>query len=71
VLGECLEVDLLVADNQFESQGVFDLLESLKIDSVIAWRRLKGRVNPPDVLTVRDRIDVEGLEWMRGCLSSS
>jgi len=65
VLGECIEVELLAADSQFESQAVFDLLESLKIGSVIAWRRLKGRENPAGVLTVRDRIDVEGPEWMR------
>jgi hypothetical protein len=65
VLGESLEVELLAADSQFESHGVFDLLEALKIGSVIAWRRPKGRENPPDVLTVKDRIDVEGPDWMR------
>jgi len=65
VLGECIEVELLAADSQFESQAVFDLLESLKIGSIIAWRRLKNRENPPDVLSVKDRIDVEGPEWMR------
>jgi len=65
VLGECIEVELLAADSQFESQSVFDLLESLKIDSIIAWRRLKGRQNPPDVLTVKDRIDVEGPVWKK------
>jgi len=65
VLGECIEVELLAADSQFESRGVFDLLESLKVGHIIAWRRLKGRDNPPDVLTVRDRIDVEGPEWKR------
>jgi hypothetical protein len=65
VLGESLEVELLAADSQFESQAVFDLLDSLKIGHVIAWRRLKGRDNPPDVLTVKDRIDVEGPEWLR------
>ena len=58
-------MELLAADSQFESQGVFDLLESLKIGSIIAWRRLKSRENPADVLTVKDRIDVEGPEWMR------
>ena len=63
--GESLEVKLLAPDSQFESQGVFDLLESLKIGHVIAWRRLKGRENPADVLSVKDRIDVEGPEWMR------
>jgi hypothetical protein len=65
VLGECLELELLAADSQFESQGVFDLLDSLKIGYIIAWRRLKGRVNPADVLTVKDRIDVEGPEWKK------
>ena len=65
VLGECNEVELLAADSQFESQITFQLLKSLKIGHIIAWRRLKGRVNPPDVLTVKDRIDVEGPEWMR------
>jgi hypothetical protein len=65
VLGECIEVELLAADSQFESQAVFDLLDSLKIGHIIAWRRLKSRENPADVLTVKDRIDVEGPEWMR------
>jgi len=65
VLGECIEVELLAADSQFESQAVFELLESLRMSHIIAWRRLKRRVNPPDVLTVKDRIDVEGPEWMR------
>jgi len=61
VLGECIEVEFLAADSQFESRAVFELLDSLKIGSVIAWRRLKGRENPPDVLTVKDHIDVEAL----------
>jgi len=26
---------------------------------------MKGRENPPDVLTVKARIDIEGPEWMR------
>jgi hypothetical protein len=65
VLGESLEVELLAGDSQFESQAVFDLLESLKISGIIAWRRLKGRENPPDVLSVKGRIDVEGPEWKR------
>ena len=65
VLGECMEVELLAADSQFESQAVFDLLDSLKIGHIIAWRRLKRRVNPPDVLSVKDRIDVEGPEWKK------
>ena len=65
VLGECIEVELLAADSQLESQAVFQLLEALKISHIIAWRRLKGRENPADVLTVKDRIDVEGPQWMR------
>ena len=44
---------------------MFDLLDSLKIGHIIAYRRLKGRENPPDVLTVKDRIDVEGPEWKK------
>jgi len=32
---------------------------------LIAWRRMKRRVNPPDVLTVKDRIDVGGPEYKR------
>jgi len=65
VLGECLEVELVAADSQLESRQVFSLLEALKISSIIAWRRLKGRENPSDVLTVKNRIDVEGPDWMR------
>jgi hypothetical protein len=65
VLGESLELELLAADSQFESQAVFDLLESLKIDRIIAWRSLKGRDKPADVLTVKNRIDVDGPEWKK------
>ena len=65
VLGECLEVELLVADSQFESQSIFQLLDSLKIGHIITWRRLKRRVNPAYVLSVKDRIDVEGPEYKR------
>ena len=57
VLGESIEVELLAGDSQFESETIFMLLESLKISHIIAWRRLKGRVNPPEVLSVKDRID--------------
>ena len=53
---------LLIANSQLKSQGVFEFLESLKIDHINASRRLKGRENPPDVLTVKARIDVEGPE---------
>ena len=65
VHGECIEVELLAADSLFESKGVFDRHESLKIGHIIAWRRLKSRVNPLDVLTVKGHIDVEGPEWMK------
>ena len=65
LLGEDLEVELAVADSQLESQGIFDALEARKVDHIIPWRRLKGRENPPDVLTVKDRIDVEGPERLR------
>jgi hypothetical protein len=65
LLGEDLEVELVAGDSQFESKHVFDALEARKIGNVIAWRRLKGRTNPSDVLTVKGRIDVEGPEHLR------
>ena len=65
VLGESIEVELVAGDSGFESRNVFDLLEALKMGYIIAWRRMRGRKNPPGVLTVKDRIDVEGLEPMR------
>jgi hypothetical protein len=65
VLGEGLEVELAVGDSQFESPRVFDAFEERKMGQIIVWRRMKGRVNPPDVLTVKDRIDVEGPDWKR------
>jgi hypothetical protein len=65
LLGEDIEVELAAADSQFESEAVFSSLSARKISSIIAWRRLGGRVNPPDVLTVKDRIDVEGPEHLR------
>ncbi|MFH2111176.1 MAG: hypothetical protein ABIJ47_07965, partial [Candidatus Bathyarchaeota archaeon] len=65
VLGESIEVELLAGDSQLESSNVFQALEARKVDHIIAWRRLKGRVNPPEVLSVKDRIDVEGPEWFR------
>jgi hypothetical protein len=65
VLGEDLEVELLAGDSGFESRRVFEALEARRMAPLVAWRRMKGRVNPPDVLTVKDRIDVEGPEWMR------
>jgi hypothetical protein len=65
VLGEDFEVELLAGDSQFESEKVFMMLEQRKIDSLICWRRLHGRVNPPDVLTVKNRILVEGPDHKR------
>jgi len=56
VLGEEFEVELVAGDSQFESERVFHLLEQEKVGRLISWRRLKGRVNPADVLTVKDRI---------------
>jgi len=43
---------------------VFEVLQSRKVDHIIARRRIRGKVNPPDVLTAKDRIGVEGPE---GC----
>jgi hypothetical protein len=51
LLGEDIAVELTVGDSQFESEQLFDALEARKIGNVIAWRRLRGRENPPDVLT--------------------
>ena len=65
VLGESIEVELIAGDSQLESQALFGLLESLRMNHIIAWRKLRGRENPPDVLTVKDRIDVEGPEWKK------
>jgi hypothetical protein len=65
LLGEDIEVELLAGDSQFESEQVSDALSSRKIGGVIPWRRLKGRENPLHVLSVRDRIDVEGPENLR------
>ena len=65
VFGEDIEVEMLAGDSGFESRRVFEALEARKMASLVAWRSMKGRENPPDVLTVRDRIDVEGPEWMR------
>ena len=65
LLGEDMEVELVAGDSQFESEQVFDTFADRKISRLIAWRRLRGRENPKDVLTVKDRIDVEGPEHMR------
>jgi hypothetical protein len=60
VLGEDLEVELLAGDSGFESRRVFDVLKARRMSPLVAWRSMKRRVNPADVLTVKDRIDVEG-----------
>jgi len=65
VLGEDLEVELVAGDSQLESQRVFHMLEQRKIDYLIPWRRLKGREIPHGVLTVKNRIQVEGPEHKR------
>src|SRR4030065_930440 len=68
LLGEDMEVELMAGDSQFESEQVFDTLNDMKVSGVIPWRRLRGRENPSDVLSVKDRIDVEGPEHLRvGC----
>jgi len=65
VLGEDIEVELLAGDSGFEARRVFEALEDRRMAPLIAWRRMKSRENPADVLTVRDRIDVEGPEHKR------
>ena len=65
VLGEDIEVELLAGDSGFEARRVFEALEARRIAPLVAWRRMKGRENPVDVLSVRDRIDVEGPECKR------
>jgi len=65
VLGEDIELELLAGDSGFEARRVFETLEARRMGSLIAWMRMKGRDNPVDVLTVRDRIDVEGPEYKR------
>jgi hypothetical protein len=65
VLGESIEVELVAGDSQFESPQIFGLLEGLRIGHVIPWRRMRRRVNPPHVLSVKDRIAVEGPEHLR------
>jgi hypothetical protein len=65
LLGEDIEVELVAGDSQFESEQVFDALNKRKISNIIPWRRLKGRENPSCVLSVKERIDVEGPEHLR------
>lgn len=61
-MSEDLEIELVAGDSQFESQRMFHRLEQEKIDHLIPWRRLKGRRLPQGVLTVKNRIQVEGPE---------
>jgi hypothetical protein len=65
LLGEDIEVELVAGDSQFESEQVFDALNARRIGNIIPWRRLNGRSNPSDVLSVKERIDVEGPEHLR------
>ena len=65
VLEECVEVELLAGDSGFESNGVFEALEYLRTAPLVAWRCTRGQENPPNMLTVRDHIDVGCPEWMR------
>jgi len=65
LLGEDIEVELVAGDSQFESEQVFDALNRRRISNIIPWRRLKGRENPSCVLSVKERIDVEGPEHLR------
>ena len=64
ILGNDMEVELIAADSQLDSQAVFDAIQARKMSHIIARRRMRGRVNHPDVLTVKDRIGVEGPDWM-------
>ena len=64
VLGEDYEVELLVGDSQFESVQLFDWLKASRIAHIIARKRRKGHDNP-NVLTVKDRIDVDGPQYLR------
>jgi hypothetical protein len=65
LLGEDIEIELVAGDSQFESEQVFDALNARRIGNIIPWRRLNGRANPSDVLSVKERIDVEGPEHLR------
>jgi hypothetical protein len=60
-----MEVEVVAGDSQLESKTVFQTMENRKIAHVIPWRKLKGRTNPPNVLTVKDKITVEGPEHLK------
>jgi hypothetical protein len=61
-LGEELEVELVAGDSQLESRNIFQMVEQRKSLHLIPWRRLKGRKIPPEVLRVKNRIQVEDPE---------
>lgn len=64
-LGGDFEVELAAGDSQLESERVFEIHENRKIAHIIPWRKVRGRTNPPDVLTVKDKITVEGPEHLK------
>jgi len=63
VLGECIEVELLTADSQFESQAVLDLLDSLKISHIIARRRLKSISSAPKPIIIERACAQRATSW--------
>src|SRR4030042_1526891 len=65
VLGEDVEVELVVGDSQFESQRLFDWLGWDRIANIFSWDGHRGHGNSPAVSTVEDRIDGEGPERLR------
>ncbi|MFH1179055.1 MAG: hypothetical protein V1710_01710 [Candidatus Bathyarchaeota archaeon] len=71
VLGESIEVELAVADSQLESETVFMLLEALKVSHIVTWRKLKRRVNPPDVLSEKERMMWRALSGYGHSISGS
>jgi hypothetical protein len=64
-LGEDFEVEVMAGDSQLESERVFEIHENRKIIHIIPWRKLRGRINPPDVLIVKEKIQVEGPEHLK------
>ncbi len=41
-------MELLAGDSGFESIRVLNSLNDSGMDNLVAWRRLKGRENPPN-----------------------
>jgi hypothetical protein len=66
VLGDDIELELLAGDSGFESSRVFNAIDARRIEDLIAWRRLKGRDNPPDMLTIKTEST-----WMAPNISGS